>query len=103
MTLTEPLTQLPAPPPEDWSTIGCWGAGSGPSYRDHLTFWNTYDVDQKNVLTVDSHSNVGVFNPNLAITIAWGMKSSEVYGDYDAGWLSGTGQAGFKFLPGHLL
>lgn len=53
----------------DWHKITCWGAGSGPSYRDRLTS-GTINGD---VIEYESHGNVAIFMPDIDISIAWGL------------------------------
>jgi hypothetical protein len=66
----------------DWWTISCWGAFSGPSYRDRLAFYEVYEGD-KNTLHVESQPNVGVYKPDISITIAWGLHSNN---DFKEAW-----------------
>jgi hypothetical protein len=44
MNLTQLMSIVVASQKKDWNHITCWGYGSGPSYRDHLTF---YEKDYK--------------------------------------------------------
>lgn len=40
MTLVEYKAEILKTNESDLNKITCWGAGSGPSYRDRLTVWN---------------------------------------------------------------
>jgi hypothetical protein len=78
MTLEELLNEITSSEPEDWHTIGCFGSGAGPSYRNKLTFFNVYE-GQPNILFSDSHTTVAVYKPNLSITMAWGLECSKEF------------------------
>jgi hypothetical protein len=65
---------------DQWHTITCWGAGSGPSYKDRFEFWNTYNA-QANVLKADSHSNSAVFREDVAISLAWGLQADATFAE----------------------
>src|SRR5688500_4392308 len=67
MTLTELKTILTSSEREDWLKTGCWGAFSGPSYRDKLI------ENRPNEISIESHGEVAAFKPNLAVTMAWGL------------------------------
>jgi hypothetical protein len=54
--------------PEDWHLIA-----DAPSFRDHLEFYEVYD-GQPNVLHAEAHGSVGVYIPDVSITIAWGLE-----------------------------
>jgi hypothetical protein len=71
MTLKEVLDTIISSTETDWWTEACWGATSGPSYRDQLD-WAT--SGESNIVKVNSHSNVGTYKANVAITIAWGLE-----------------------------
>lgn len=82
MTLTELIQKILNSTSNDWNDIGCWGAFSGPSYKDKLEFYNVYD-GEPNILHVDSHSNVLVFKPDISITMAYGLSSND---EFKAEW-----------------
>ncbi|MBE7661232.1 hypothetical protein [Tenacibaculum finnmarkense] len=82
MTLNEILKIIAESNSDDWNEIGCWGYGSGPSYKDLFTFNEVYD-GSPNILTADSHSTVSVYKKDLSITMAYGLKSNE---DFKAEW-----------------
>lgn len=67
----------------DWWVLPCWGAGSGPTYRDQFIFHSQYD-GQPNVMTVESHSNTATLIENASTTMTWGLES----GRYSHTWLS---------------
>jgi len=72
MRLREILDAVLESAPEDWHKIPCWGASSGPSYRDHHKFYEVY-AGQENVLVTRSHPEIAVFLPDVSITMAWGL------------------------------
>lgn len=82
MTLDEILKIITNSDPNDWSEIGCWGYGSGPSYKDHFTFYEVYN-GEPNVLKADSHSTVNVYKKDLSITMANGLVSND---DFREDW-----------------
>lgn len=57
---------------EDWTSISCWGAGSGPSYRDAISVWTRGSGEFHNI-EVDSHGEVLSLKRNLLVSVAWGM------------------------------
>jgi hypothetical protein len=54
--------------PEDWHLIA-----DAPSFHDHLQFHEVYD-GQPNVLYAEAHHSIGVYIPDVSITIAWGLE-----------------------------
>ena len=82
MTLDELITLVTSSTPEDWHTTVCWGADSGPSYRDHLNFYQVYD-GQPNVLFAKAHSLVACYKPDLSVTMAWGL---DAITDFEEPW-----------------
>lgn len=62
---------------EDWNIITCWGAGAGPSYQNSFSVW-TQGGEFSNI-DIDSHSMIGVYKPNIDITIAWGLESNSEF------------------------
>ena len=54
--------------PEDWHHIA-----DAPSFHDHLQFYEVYD-GAPNVLHAEAHGNVGVYIPDVSITIEWGLE-----------------------------
>lgn len=82
MKLKELLTLILDSNADDWSNIGCWGYGSGPSYKNDFTFYEVFN-GQDNVLNVNSHSNVCVFKDNIDITMAYGLTAND---DFRADW-----------------
>src|SRR5579862_8455655 len=57
----------------DWNHIICWGAGSGPSYRDRLDFYEIYE-GARNVIVASNHTDVCSYMPDLSISLAFGLK-----------------------------
>ncbi|PIB30758.1 hypothetical protein BFP78_13220 [Gaetbulibacter sp. 5U11] len=82
MTLNEVLKTILESESSDWREIGCWGYGTGPSYKDKLTFNEVYD-GSPNILTADSHSVVSVYKKDLSITMAYGLISND---DFKEKW-----------------
>jgi len=74
MTFEQVLETVASSEVENWWTDSCWGANSGPSYRDHFESWELYE-GVKHILKVKSHSNVATYKPDVSITIAWGLES----------------------------
>jgi hypothetical protein len=83
MNLREVLRTVAESSRADWHMIACWGFSSGPSYRDHLAFYETYE-GRPNVLYADSHSNIAVYVPDVSITMAYGLEVGD--GEYTADW-----------------
>jgi hypothetical protein len=75
MTLDELLETVARSNRSDWRMESCWGARSGPSYRDHFSEGLDGEV------VVDSHSNIAAYKPDLSITIAWGLDCSDNFGE----------------------
>lgn len=73
MTFDELIDTIANSVRSDWRMESCWGARSGPSYRDK------FFEGPEGVLITDSHSNTAVYKPNLSITIAWGLDHSESF------------------------
>ena len=76
MTLQEILNIITASEPDQWNSIACWGASSGPSYRYQIVDFEVYE-GQKNVLRTKDHSIVAAFTPDVSITMAWGLGCNE--------------------------
>lgn len=53
---------------EDWHLIP-----EAPSFRDRLEFHEVFN-GQPNVLHAEAHHSVGVYIPDVSITIAWGLE-----------------------------
>lgn len=64
----------------DWTSIACWGAGAGPSFRDAIHESTLAGVSSTHV---ESHSNILSLKANLNIQIAHGLSCRE---DYVASW-----------------
>ena len=60
----------------DWTRISCWGAGSGPSYLNNFSVWNTGTGDFKN-LEIDSHGEYMSLKKDLLVSVAWGITHNE--------------------------
>jgi len=83
MNLTELMSVVCNSTPSDWNHISCWGASSGPSYRDQFVFYETYKGDS-NVLVGSSHSNVAAYIPDPSITLAFGLCQLD---DFEEPWV----------------
>lgn len=73
MTLEELLETIAESSTDEWWHEACWGAHSGPSYRDHL------EEESEHLITVKSHSDIAVYKPDISITIAWGLDCMETF------------------------
>lgn len=74
MTLDEIRDVCSMSEPDDWHTIDCWSADSGPAY---LNQW--IDGDHR------FHSRRAVLRADAAVGLAWGLTTDE---KYDPPWLS---------------
>ncbi len=82
MKLEELITTILNSNISDWNEIRCWGAFSGPSYKDKLEFYNVRD-GEPNILHVDSHHTIAAFKMDLSISIAHGITSND---DFKEEW-----------------
>jgi hypothetical protein len=98
MTLEELLDKFINSDRENWNTISCWGANSGPSFKNKFSFWKMWD-GQPNVLNHSSFSNVASYKPDLSITFAWGLSvyDNEEDGRIDKPWATSFSDP----RPGH--
>ena len=78
MRLNEVMDKVIGSQRRDWHKITCWGAGSGPSYRNNFTFYETSEGPE-GVLHESSHSNVAVYIPDVSITLAFGLDADEEF------------------------
>lgn len=78
MNFQELFDTITSSRPEQWNTVVCWGADSGPSYRDHFVFNDVYNK-HPNVLVAESHGMIAAFKPNLSLTLAWGLEFSDKF------------------------
>jgi hypothetical protein len=76
MELEELLETIVTSDREDWHSIPCWGADSGPSYRDLFTFYEMWD-GERGVLKAESHAYAAVYKPDVSITLAFGLRHVE--------------------------
>ena len=89
MTLQELIEKVVTSDREDWHKITCWGANSGPSYRDHLQFYNIWE-GERGVLNAESHrrvahpvrvkTNLDEGAPSRLLLAGWGFSSVEPEG-----------------------
>lgn len=71
MRLAEIREMLTNSTASDWNKITCWGAGTGPSYRNVFESWQSSgEVMQTGV---DSHGNTAVFREDVNLSVAWGL------------------------------
>ncbi|GFD96365.1 hypothetical protein KUL156_57500 [Alteromonas sp. KUL156] len=82
MTLDNLLETIIKSDYTNWNEIGCWGYGSGPSYKSQFTFYEAFDGDS-NILKEDSHSTISVYKDDLSITMAYGLMSND---DFKEEW-----------------
>jgi len=73
MNLTQLMSIVVASQKKDWNHIVCWGNGGGPSYRDHLRFYERDYKGTPDVLRVDAHPDVAVYLHDVSITLAFGL------------------------------
>ncbi len=78
MNLTQLLSIVVSSSAKDWNHIVCWGAFSGPSYRDHFSC-SQFEEGAPSVVNVESHSDVAVYLPDVAITLAFGLTWKEEF------------------------
>lgn len=72
MNLSEYQKILLSTEVDDWTTISCWGAGSGPSFLNKFDVWKT-GRNEFHSIEIDSHSNVCSLKSNLLISVAFGL------------------------------
>jgi len=82
MKLKEILDIIVNSTSENWNGIGCWGYGSGPSYKNQFTFYEIFN-GEPNILTAESHSDILVYKDDLSITMAYGLISNN---DFKEEW-----------------
>lgn len=79
MTLDELLTTCAQSSTDDWNTITCWGARSGPSYLDQFIpseFRGVYRLEHR------THAQRSAYRPHLSINIGWGLDPDEEWGGH---------------------
>jgi hypothetical protein len=64
---------------DDWHVIVCWGANTGPTYREQFTFYETWNSDYHGVLENQSHSHVCTYKADVSITLSFGLGRSETF------------------------
>lgn len=84
MNLVEYMKKVLSTTEQDWTVNVCWGAGSGPSFYDRFTVWNTGKGDFQNI-EIDSHSTIASLKTDLSISMAWGMTHND---DFYEDWSS---------------
>lgn len=62
--------------PKDWNNISCWGAGSGPSFRDSFSVWTKGSGEFHNI-EIDSHAEIYSLKSNLLISVASGISHND--------------------------
>ncbi|MFT3912230.1 MAG: hypothetical protein QM737_22575 [Ferruginibacter sp.] len=55
----------------DWKVIPCWGANSGPSFKNKFGY-QLHEGDA-NALQVKQFSNIAAYKNDLSISISWGL------------------------------
>jgi hypothetical protein len=70
MRLDEMLTLIEQSKPSDWTPVYCGSAG--PSYHDRL---QSTIAEKRVQVEVESHDTIGVYRPEIDLTIAYGMSS----------------------------
>src|SRR5687768_439239 len=71
MTLDELLTTCAGSSPDDWNTITCWGARSGPSYLDQFVPGMSRNDSGAMEFRLHhrEHTNRAAYKPDLSINI----------------------------------
>ncbi|HIF9299408.1 TPA: hypothetical protein ACX6QU_003366 [Photobacterium damselae] len=67
---------------DDWTIIGCWGAGSGPSYRNAISVWTKSSGEFHNI-EVESHAEVYSLKSDLRISVSIGITHND---DFVESW-----------------
>lgn len=76
MTLDEYKKLIVASSLEDWTNITCWGAGSGPSYRDAVSVWTKGGGEFHNI-EVNSHGEIFSLKSDLLVSVACGLTHND--------------------------
>ena len=76
MTLEEFKNIILNTEPEDWTNISCWGAGSGPSFRESFSVWTKGSGEFHNI-EIESHSEILSLKLNLDISVACGITHND--------------------------
>jgi len=66
----------------DWTKIGCFGAGAGPSYKNSMSVWTKGDGEFHNI-DVESHYEVMSLKKDLLVSVAYGITHND---DFVEGW-----------------
>ena len=82
MNLDEFQKTILATTPDDWTSISCWGAGTGPSYLNKFEVWKTGHGEFSSI-EVDSHAEILSLKSNLLISVASGMTHND---DFIEAW-----------------
>lgn len=104
MTLEKLLGWVRKSSSDDWHQIPCWGHGAGPSYRPRFTV--RHGVRGQTYVDIDEHPYVAVYRPDIAVTLAWGLVSSD---RFEEDWLkvfptsSASSEYGDLFYNGALV
>lgn len=76
MTLEEYKNLITTAVLDDWTKIGCWGAGSGPSYRDAISVWTKGSGEFHNI-EIESHAEIFSLKTNLLVSVACGLTHND--------------------------
>lgn len=76
MTLEEYKNLIISATLDEWTTIGCWGAGSGPSYRDAISVWTKGSGEFHNI-EIESHAEIFSLKSNLLVSVACGLTHND--------------------------
>ncbi len=76
MTLDEYKILILSASPDQWNKMGCWGAGSGPSFRDSFSVWTKGSGEFHNI-EINSHSEVYSLKTDLLVSIACGITHND--------------------------
>lgn len=83
MTLDDLLATCAQSSPDDWNTITCWGARSGPSYLDQFVPGMSRGEGGAMEFRLHhrEHSNRAAYKPDLSINIGFGLDPDELFPD----------------------
>lgn len=81
MRLEELMEKVITSHPDDWHRIVCWGANTGPAYREQFTFYETWESDYHGVLDAEGHSYACVYKPDVSITLSFGLDRSKEFAE----------------------
>lgn len=76
MTLNEFKKLIIGTSIEDWTNIPCWGAGTGPSYKELFSVWSKGSGEFHNI-EIESHAEIFSLKSNLLVSMACGITHND--------------------------